>query len=130
MDSLNPDSLPPVEAVSLARPPRVWKFWGTLLWGLFIFAAMFVGQVVPMLAIVIWKTGTIDMAEAVHIAGDGRALALTVIFGLPFVLLAMLSTVICCPLLVKVTPESMIAFPDGSIKSCGETPTMVTVELN
>src|SRR5580693_322448 len=89
MDSLNPDSLPPVEITPVARPPRIWKFWGTLLWGLFIFVAMFVGQVVPMLAIVIWKTGTIDMAEAVHIAGDGRALALTVIFGLPFVLLAM-----------------------------------------
>jgi hypothetical protein len=27
------------------RPPRVWKFWGTTLWGLFIFAAMFLGQV-------------------------------------------------------------------------------------
>ena len=26
------------------RPPRVWKFWGTALWGLFIFAGMFVGQ--------------------------------------------------------------------------------------
>src|ERR1700761_9509977 len=89
MDSLNPDSPPPLEAASVARPPRVWKFWGTLLWGLFIFAAMFVGQVVPMLAIVIWKAGRIDLAEAVHIAGDGKALALTVIFGLPFVLLAM-----------------------------------------
>ena len=89
MDSLNPDSLPPVEASAVTRPARVWKFWGTLLWGTFIFVAMFVGQVVPMLAIVIWKAGRIDMAEAVHIAGDGKALALTVIFGLPFVLLAM-----------------------------------------
>jgi uncharacterized protein len=78
-----------VPVASVERPPRVWKFWGTLLWGLFIFAALFIGQVVPMLAIVVWKTGGIDLAEAVHIAGDGRALALTVICGLPFVLAAL-----------------------------------------
>jgi hypothetical protein len=85
MDSLNPDS--PVAAAT-ARALRVWKFWGTALWGLFIFAAMFVGQVVPMLAIVVWRAGKIDLAEAVNVAGDGRALALTVIGGLPAVLLA------------------------------------------
>ena len=28
----------------IARPPRVWKFWGTCLWGALIFAAMFAGQ--------------------------------------------------------------------------------------
>ena len=28
------------------HPPRIWKFWGTTLWGLFIFAALFVGQLV------------------------------------------------------------------------------------
>ena len=72
----------------ISRPPRVWKFWGTALWGLFIFAAMFIGQVVPMLAIVVWKAGKIDLAEAIHVAGDGRALALTVIGGLPAVLAA------------------------------------------
>src|ERR1700761_9649025 len=83
------EPIAPTPVIKTPRPPRVWKFWGTLLWGLFIFAAMFVGQVVPMLAIVIWKAGRIDLAEAVHIAGDGKALALTVIFGLPFVLLAM-----------------------------------------
>jgi len=84
-------ALAPVLAVPVApiqRAPRVWKFWGTLLWGLFIFAAMFIGQAVPMLAIVLWKTGTFDLAEAVHIAGDGRALALTVLGGLPFVFAA------------------------------------------
>jgi uncharacterized protein len=86
MDSFNPDSSVTVAAVS--RPPRVWKFWGTALWGLFIFAAMFIGQVAPLLAIVVWKAGKIDLAEAINVAGDGRALALTVIGGLPAVLLA------------------------------------------
>ena len=41
MDSLNPDH-PPV-LVAPAKPPRVWKFWGTLLWGLVVFGAMFAG---------------------------------------------------------------------------------------
>lgn len=86
MDSINPDS--PVAAAMIARPPRVWKFWGTALWGLFIFAAMFIGQVVPMLAIVIWRAGKLDLAEVANVAGDGRMLALTVIGGLPAVLLA------------------------------------------
>jgi hypothetical protein len=89
MDSLNPDSLPPVTVTPVARPPRVWKFWGTALWGLFVFAAMFIGQVVPMAAIMVWKAGGIDMAEAVRLAGDGRVLALSVTCGLPAVLVAL-----------------------------------------
>ncbi len=43
MDSLNPQTPPPL-IVSEARPPKIWKFWGTALWGVFIFAAMFAGQ--------------------------------------------------------------------------------------
>ena len=63
MDSLNPESPPFTVAASLARPPRVWKFWGTALWGLFIFAAMFAGQ------IAVWLVraaahGPIDLAAA------------------------------------------------------------------
>ena len=52
MDSRRPrKSLPQSDAsiaVPRSRPPRIWKFWGTTLWGLFIFAAMFVGQVAVM----------------------------------------------------------------------------------
>lgn len=42
MSTLETDTLPP----SLPpKPPRgVWKFIGTSLWGLFIFVAMFTGQ--------------------------------------------------------------------------------------
>ncbi|MBU6459172.1 MAG: CPBP family intramembrane metalloprotease [Bradyrhizobium sp.] len=86
MDSFNPDSA--VAAVAISRPPRVWKFWGTALWGFFIFVAMFIGQMAPVLAIVIRKAGRIDMAEVANLAGDGWVLALTVIFGLPAVLAA------------------------------------------
>ena len=67
MDSLNPESLPPVTVTPIQRLPRIWKFWGTALWGLFIFAAMFVGQ----LAVVGWfllrQEGPLNMAAAVHV---------------------------------------------------------------
>jgi uncharacterized protein len=87
MDSLNPESLPVMEAPA-ARRPRVWKFWGTALWGLFIFVAMFIGQ----LAVVGWfmlrHAGALDMAEAIHVLGGGLTISLSVITGLPAVLLA------------------------------------------
>ena len=39
MDTLNPEH-PPVIVAAGQRPPRIWKFWGTALWGLFIFGGM------------------------------------------------------------------------------------------
>jgi membrane protease YdiL (CAAX protease family) len=77
MDSLNselPVAAPP--AIPVQRPPRIWKFWGTVLWGLFVFAAMFVGQ----MAVVAWF---------VHAVGGGLTISLSVIAGLPAVLLAL-----------------------------------------
>ena len=44
MDALTPEHPPVTLTARAGRPPRVWKFWGTALWGLFIFAGMFVGQ--------------------------------------------------------------------------------------
>ena len=88
MDSLNPESLPPVTVTPVPRPPRIWKFWGTALWGLLIFAAMFVGQ----LAVVGWfllrQEGPLDMAAAVHVLGGGLTISLSVITGLPAVVAA------------------------------------------
>ena len=43
LDPVTPAALAPVNSVQ--RPPKIWKFWGTALWGLFVFAAMFVGQI-------------------------------------------------------------------------------------
>jgi membrane protease YdiL (CAAX protease family) len=91
MDSLEvpagPAALTPV--VRGPRPPKIWKFWGTALWGLFIFAAMFVGQ----LAVVAWfllrREGPIDMAAAIHVVGNGLTISLSVIMGLPAVLAAL-----------------------------------------
>jgi len=85
MDSLNPDH-PPL--VVTPAPPRVWKFWGTALWGLFIFAAMFVGQIGAIVLLVVLRGLPIDMASLQSIGHEPQALGLSVIMGLPTTLAA------------------------------------------
>jgi len=66
MDSLDvpaaPAALTPV--IGTQRPPRIWKFWGTALWGLFIFAGMFVGQIGVVAWFILRRGGPIDIAAA------------------------------------------------------------------
>jgi len=90
MDSLNSE-LPTASApvVPVQRLPRIWKFWGTTLWGLFVFAAMFVGQMAVLAWFVLRRDGPIDMAAAIHAVGGGLTISLSVIAGLPAVLLAL-----------------------------------------
>src|SRR4051812_38301301 len=59
MDSLESPAGPaaPVPVVGTQRPSRIWKFWGTCLWGLFIFAALFVGQVAVVAVFVLQREG-------------------------------------------------------------------------
>jgi membrane protease YdiL (CAAX protease family) len=87
MDSLDPAS--PAASVAIPRPPRIWKFWGTALWGLFVFAAMFVGQIAVVAWFVLQQDGPIDVATAVHVLGGGLTISLSVIMGLPAVLAAL-----------------------------------------
>ena len=88
MDSLDPASRA-AAAIPAQRPPRIWKFWGTALWGLVIFAAMFAGQIV-VVAWFVWRQGgPIDMAAAIHVVGGGLTISLSVITGLPAVLAAL-----------------------------------------
>jgi membrane protease YdiL (CAAX protease family) len=90
MDSLDPASpaaLAPV--IPVQRPPRIWKFWGTGLWGLFIFAALFVGQIAVVAWFVLLREGPIDLAAAIHVVGGGLTISLSVIMGLPAVLAAL-----------------------------------------
>jgi membrane protease YdiL (CAAX protease family) len=88
MDSLDPAVLP-ITIIPVQRPPRIWKFWGTCLWGLFIFAAMFVGQIAVVAWFVLRQDGPIDMAAAIHVVGGGLTISLSVIMGLPAVLAAL-----------------------------------------
>jgi membrane protease YdiL (CAAX protease family) len=90
MDSLDPASLAALApVVAIPRPPRIWKFWGTALWGLFVFAAMFVGQIAVVGWFVLQQDGPIDVAAATHVLGGGLTISLSVIMGLPAVLAAL-----------------------------------------
>jgi membrane protease YdiL (CAAX protease family) len=71
------------------RSPRIWKFWGTAFWGLFVFAAMFVGQIGVVAWLVLRQGGPIDIAAAVHVVGGGLTISLSVVMGLPAVLAAL-----------------------------------------
>ena len=86
MDSFNPENPP----VFVAAPPRrVWKFWGTALWGLFAFGALFAGQVLVLVYVVL-RHGSADLAETIRTAaGSGLTISLSVILGLPAVLAAL-----------------------------------------
>jgi membrane protease YdiL (CAAX protease family) len=87
MDALTPE-YPPVTVAPGQRPPRVWKFWGTALWGLFIFGGMFVGQAAVIAFLVLRRGGPFDMAAAIHVVAGGLTISLSVIMGLPAVLAA------------------------------------------
>ena len=88
MVSLDPAS-PPIAVTPDERSPRIWKFWGTALWGLFIFAMMFVGQIAVVAWFVLRREGPVDMAAAIHVVGGGLTISLSVIMGLPAVLAAL-----------------------------------------
>ena len=88
MEASDPVS-PAVAAISEQRPPKIWKFWGTALWGLFVFAAMFVGQIAVVVWFVLRRDGPFDMAAAIHVVGGGLTISLSVIMGLPAVLAAL-----------------------------------------
>src|SRR6202790_2381581 len=90
MDSLNYDvPVTPGPVIPSRRPQKIWKFWGTCLWGLFIFAAMFVGQIAVVAWFVLRREGPIDIAAAIHVVGGGLTISLSVIMGLPAVLAAL-----------------------------------------
>ena len=86
MDSLNPESLAIVTPVQ--RPPKIWKFLGTALWGLFIFVALFAGQIAVVAFIMVWQGGPFDVPTMIHVVSRGLTISLSVIMGLPAVLLA------------------------------------------
>jgi len=88
MDSLDPAS-PLAPIIPTPRPPRIWKFWGTALWGLFVFVAMFAGQVTVVGWFVLRQGWPIDTAAAIHVVGGGLTISLSVIMGLPAVLAAL-----------------------------------------
>jgi membrane protease YdiL (CAAX protease family) len=89
MDSLNPE-YPPVTMVLAPQRRRIWKFWGTALWGLVGFAAMSLGQIAVVVVFVLLRGEPIGFGEAIKaVAGSGLALSLSVVAGLPATLAAL-----------------------------------------
>ena len=87
MDSFNPEIPPPLPD---ERAPHVWKFWGTTLWGLVVFAAMFIGQISVVIFFLFEGGGFADFRDAVRVvASNGLAISLSVIAGLPAVVVAL-----------------------------------------
>src|SRR3979490_2078494 len=90
MDSLNSESAAALTPVARTQPPpRIWKFWGTALWGLFIFAVLSVGQLAVVAWFVLRQDGPFDIAAAIQIVGGAVTISLSVIMGLPAVLAAL-----------------------------------------
>ncbi len=88
MTALQPPAGPALPTVPAPPPPRIWKFIGTSLWGLVIFAALFLGQLVVVGYLLLRHPGPIDFAGLKDVLGGGVTLPLSVITGLPAVLLA------------------------------------------
>jgi hypothetical protein len=88
MDSLDPAN-PPIVVAPAHETSRAWGFWGTALWGLVVFAAMFAGQIAVVVLFAL-KQGGLDHATLIRaVASNGMAISLSVIAGLPAVLLAL-----------------------------------------
>ena len=92
MDSLDPEN-PPVTIVPAQHHPRIWKFWGTLLWGLVGVAAMLLGQIAVVVIFYIFallQGEPVSFGDAIKaIASNGLALSLSVIASLPTTLAAL-----------------------------------------
>jgi membrane protease YdiL (CAAX protease family) len=71
------------------RQPRIWKFWGTSLWGLLLFAAMFAGQFALVVAFFLAKGPPFDLASIKAVASAGTVISLSVMMGLPAVLVVL-----------------------------------------
>ncbi|MEO6381150.1 MAG: type II CAAX endopeptidase family protein [Nitrobacter sp.] len=71
------------------RPPQVWKFVGTSLWGIAVFAAMFVGQLSVLVYFLIIDRAPFSFDSVRELAGGGLTIALSVVMGLPAALLAL-----------------------------------------
>lgn len=87
MDSLNPEN-PPVVVTPAKHQPRTLGFWLTALWGFVIFIALFAGQVAVIAYFVLSNDGPVDSSALIHAASRGLTISLSVIMGLPAVLIA------------------------------------------
>lgn len=72
-----------------SREPRVWKFIGTTLWGLVLFGAIFLGQISVVGWFLLRAGDGFDAPSMQSLAANGRVISLSVIMGLPAVLIVL-----------------------------------------
>jgi membrane protease YdiL (CAAX protease family) len=82
LESSTASAMPPPDA----PPQKVWKFWGTCLWGALVFAAMFAGQFALVACFLVLRGPPFDLASMRAVAGSGTVISLSVMMGLPAVL--------------------------------------------
>ena len=68
-------SAEPAAPVAPPRQPRVWKFWGTLLWGIFAFVAMFLGQIVVVAYVLATRDASLDLNVMKMLLGSGTTIS-------------------------------------------------------
>ena len=73
---MNDAAIPPPTA-------RVWKFWGSLLWGVAIFLVMSAAQIATAIVILKWRSPAFSFSDLARLSSDGVAVALTVIATAP-----------------------------------------------
>jgi membrane protease YdiL (CAAX protease family) len=83
------DAVAPAALPRAKRPPRIWKFFGTSLWGLFAFGAMFLGQIAVAAWFLLKGDGVADFAAAKALLGSGVLISASVLMGLPAALAAL-----------------------------------------
>lgn len=84
-----PADVAPMSPPGKSREPRVWKFIGTSLWGLALFGAMFAGQLTVVLWFLITSGDSTDTSAMVTLLSNGRIISLSVIMGLPAILIVL-----------------------------------------
>jgi membrane protease YdiL (CAAX protease family) len=84
-----PADLAPVSPPGKSREPRVWKFVGTSVWGLALFGAMFVGQIAGLFYFLVVNDESFNSQSMTSLAANGRVISLSVIMGLPAILLVL-----------------------------------------
>jgi membrane protease YdiL (CAAX protease family) len=90
MSSLQSSAVPAAPApLPAPPPPRVWKFVGTTLWGLLIFAALFAGQMLVVGYFVLSRGASADLGLVKAVLSSGIAISMSVITGFPAVLAAL-----------------------------------------
>jgi membrane protease YdiL (CAAX protease family) len=71
------------------EPPRAWKFFGTLIWGVLVFAGLSLGQLAVLVYSLATQHGAPDSATVAAMLSSGRTIALSIIAGLPGALLVL-----------------------------------------